>query len=208
MDVNKRIEELKIVPVVVLQDADDALPLAEALIKGGLPLAEVTFRTEAAEESIRRISGRFPEMLVGAGTVSSVEQAVRAVDAGAEFLVSAGFQTDIIEFAQKKGVPVFPGVCTPTELMLLAKHGLQVAKFFPAEQYGGLKTIRALSGPFPQMRFMPTGGINAGNIKAYLEEPKVIACGGSWMVKDSLIREKKFDEIRRLTAEAVALVRD
>ena len=160
MDVNKRIEELKIVPVVVLQDADDALPLAEALIKGGLPLAEVTFRTEAAEESIRRISGRFPEMLVGAGTVSSVEQAVRAVDAGAEFLVSAGFQTDIIEFAQKKGVPVFPGVCTPTELMLLAKHGLQVAKFFPAEQYGGLKTIRALSGPFPQMRFMPTGGIN------------------------------------------------
>lgn len=208
MDVNKRIEELKIVPVVVLQDADDALPLAEALIKGGLPLAEVTFRTEAAEESIRRISGRFAEMLVGAGTVSSVEQAVRAVDAGAEFLVSAGFQTDIIEFAQKKGVPVFPGVCTPTELMLLAKHGLQVAKFFPAEQYGGLKTIRALSGPFPQMRFMPTGGINAGNIKAYLEEPKVIACGGSWMVKDSLIREKKFDEIRRLTAEAVALVRD
>src|SRR5699024_1440838 len=128
-----------------------------------LPLAEVTFRTEAAEESIRRIAGAFPEMLVGAGTVSSVEQAVKAVEAGAKFLVSAGFQTDITEFALKKGIPIFPGVCTPTELMMLLKYDLRVAKFFPAEQYGGLKTIRALSGPFPQMRFMPTGGIHAGN---------------------------------------------
>ena len=207
MDVEKRIEELKIVPVVVLQSAADAVPLADALTAAGLPLAEVTFRTEAAEESIRRIAGAFTEMLVGAGTVSSVEQAVKAVEAGAKFLVSAGFQTDITEFALKKGIPIFPGVCTPTELMMLLKYDLRVAKFFPAEQYGGLKTIRALSGPFPQMRFMPTGGINAGNVKEYLADPRIIACGGSWMVKDSLIKAGNFDEIRRLTAEAVNLVK-
>ena len=207
MDVEKRIEELKIVPVVVLQSAADAVPLADALTAAGLPLAEVTFRTEAAEESIRRIAGAFPEMLVGAGTVSSVEQAVKAVEAGAKFLVSAGFQKAITEFGLKKGIPIFPGVCTPTELMMLLKYDLRVAKFFPAEQYGGLKTIRALSGPFPQMRFMPTGGIHAGNVKEYLADPRIIACGGSWMVKDSLIKAGNFDEIRRLTAEAFNLVK-
>ena len=226
MDVEKRIEELKIVPVVVLQSAADAVPLADALTAAGLPLAEVTFRTEAAEESIRRIAGAFPEMLVGAGTVSSVEQAVKAVEAvdtsvgrvveavkemGGSVLLTADHgnaHKRVDEDGElKKGIPIFPGVCTPTELMMLLKYDLRVAKFFPAEQYGGLKTIRALSGPFPQMRFMPTGGINAGNVKEYLADPRIIACGGSWMVKDSLIKAGNFDEIRRLTAEAVNLVK-
>lgn len=208
MNVNEQIEELKIVPVVVLHNMKNAVPLAKALIAGGLPVAEVTFRTEAAEDSIRAIAENFPEMLVGAGTVTSVEQAEKAVRAGAKFLVTAGFNRAVTEYAVEHKIPIFPGVCTPTELMMLLEYDLKVAKFFPAAQYGGLNTIKALSGPFPQMRFMPTGGINAGNIKEYLSNSKVIACGGSWMVKDSLIQEGKFDEIERLTAEAVALVKE
>ena len=208
MDVNKKIEELKVVPVVVLHNADDAVPLAEALTEGGLPVAEVTFRTDAAEASIQAMTEKFPEMLVGAGTLTSEEQAKRAVAAGAKFLVSAGFNRKVTEYAVEHQIPIFPGVCTPTELMMLLEYGLTVAKFFPAAQYGGLATIRALSGPFPQMRFMPTGGINAGNIREYLADPRIIACGGSWMVKDALIREGRFDEIRKMTAEAVELVKD
>lgn len=208
MDVNKKIEELKIVPVVVLHNADNAVPLADALIQGGLPIAEITFRTEAAEASIRAITERFPEMLVGAGTIVTVEQAKKAVSAGAKFLVSAGFSQKVTEYAIENKIPVFPGICTPTELMYLLEYGLSVAKFFPASQYGGLATIKALSGPFPQMRFMPTGGINAGNIREYLADPRIIACGGSWMVKDSLIREGMFDEIKKATMEAVELVKD
>ena len=208
MDINQKIEELKIVPVVVLHDAKDAVPLAQALVDGGLPVAEVTFRTDAAEASIREIAKAFPEMLVGAGTVTSVEQAEKAVAAGARFLVTAGFNRKVTEYAVEYNIPIFPGVCTPTELMFLLEYNLPVAKFFPAAQYGGLATIKALSAPFPNMRFMPTGGINAGNVREYLENPKVIACGGSWMVKDALINEGKFDEIRRLTAEAVDLVKD
>ena len=208
MDINQKIEELKIVPVVVLHDAKDAVPLAQALVDGGLPVAEVTFRTDAAEASIREIAKAFPEMLVGAGTVTSVKQAEKAVAAGARFLVTAGFNRKVTEYAVEYNIPIFPGVCTPTELMFLLEYNLPVAKFFPAAQYGGLATIKALSAPFPNMRFMPTGGINAGNVREYLENPKVIACGGSWMVKDALIKEGKFDEIRRLTAEAVDLVKD
>ena len=207
MDIHTKIETLKIVPVVVLQEAEDAVPLAEALIQGGLPVAEVTFRTGAAESSIREISKHYPEMLVGAGTVTSVEQAKKAQDAGAKFLVTAGFHREVTEYAVQNKIPIYPGVCTPTELMLLLQYGLSVAKFFPASQYGGLNTIKALSGPFPQMRFMPTGGINAENIREYLAYPKVIACGGSWMVRGELIRERKFGEVQKLTAEAVSLVR-
>ena len=162
MDINQRIEELKIVPVVVLHDAKDAVPLAQALVDGGLPVAEVTFRTDAAEASIREIAKAFPEMLVGAGTVTSVEQAEKAVAAGARFLVTAGFNRKVTEYAVEYNIPIFPGVCTPTELMFLLEYNLPVAKFFPAAQFGGLATIKALSAPFPNMRFMPTGGINAG----------------------------------------------
>lgn len=205
-DLMKKIEELKIVPVVKIDDAKDAEPLAKALIAGGLPIAEVTFRTSAAEKAIKTMA-KIPEMIVGAGTVTSVEQAQKAIDAGAVFLVTAGFNRSVTEFAVKNNIPIFPGVCTPTELMFLLEFNLPVAKFFPAEQFGGLATIKALSGPFPNMKFMPTGGISDKNIKEYLANPKIIACGGSWMVKDSLINGQQFDEIKRLTAEAVQLVK-
>lgn len=208
MDVNKKIEELKLVPVVVLQDAKDAVPLAKALIAGGLPVAEVTFRTAAAADSIKAISEECPDMLVGAGTVTNLEQAKKAKEAGAKFIVTPGFSKIVTEFAVENNIPVFPGVCTPTEIMMVMEYNLPVVKFFPASQYGGLDTIKALSGPFPSLRFMPTGGVNAGNVKEYLANPKIIACGGSWMVKENLIKEGKFDEITRLTAEAMALVRE
>lgn len=208
MDICEKIEKYKIVPVVVLQDAENAVDLAKALIAGGLPVAEVTFRTEAAEESIRAITKAFPDMLVGAGTITTIEQAKKALNAGAKFLVTPGFSRPVTEFAMEQNCPIFPGICTPTELMMALEYHLPVVKFFPASQYGGLDTIKALSGPFPQIRFMPTGGINAGNIKEYLENPKIIACGGSWMVKGSLIQEGRFDEIERLTAEAVTLINE
>ena len=200
------IEKLKVVPVIKLDDANDAVPLGKALVEGGLPVAEITFRTEAAEEAIRRMSGAYPEIAVGAGTLTSVEQAKRALDAGASFFVSPGFHKGITEFAIQNNIPVYPGVCTPTELMMAMEYGLPVVKFFPAGQYGGLKTIKALSGPFPRMKFMPTGGINQGNIREYLAEPCVIACGGSWMVKDDMLKKQDFDGIRQLVSEAVALV--
>ena len=208
MDINAKIESLKLVPVVVLEDAKDALPLAKALIDGGLPVAEVTFRTAAAADSIRAISEAYPEMLVGAGTVTNLEQAKTAVAAGAKFLVTPGFSDEVTRYAVENDIPIFPGTCTPTEVMRAMSYGLKVVKFFPASQYGGLNTIKALSGPFPAMRFMPTGGINAGNVKEYLANKHIIACGGSWMVKGDLIAAGKFDEIKRLTQEAVALVNE
>ncbi len=208
MDINAKIESLKLVPVVVLEDAKDALPLAKALIDGGLPVAEVTFRTAAAEDSIRAISEAYPEMLVGAGTVTNLEQAKTAVAAGAKFLVTPGFSDEVTRYAVENDIPIFPGTCTPTEVMRAMSYGLKVVKFFPASQYGGLNTIKALAGPFPAMRFMPTGGINASNVKEYLANKHIIACGGSWMVKSDLIAAGKFDEIKRLTQEAVALVNE
>ena len=206
MNVAEIIEKLKVVPVIKLEDANDAVPLGKALVEGGLPVAEITFRTEAAEEAIRKMSGAYPEIAVGAGTLTSVEQAKRALDAGASFFVSPGFHKGITEFAIQNNIPVYPGVCTPTELMMAMEYGLPVVKFFPAGQYGGMKTIKALSGPFPRMKFMPTGGINQGNIREYLAEPCVIACGGSWMVKDDMLKKQDFDGIRQLVSEAVALV--
>ena len=208
MDINAKIESLKLVPVVVLEDAKDALPLAKALIDGGLPVAEVTFRTAAAADSIRAISEAYPEMLVGAGTVTNLEQAKTAVAAGAKFLVTPGFSDEVTRYAVEHEIPIFPGTCTPTEVMQAMGYGLKVVKFFPASQYGGLNTIKALAGPFPAMRFMPTGGINAGNVKEYLADKHIIACGGSWMVKGDLIAAGKFDEIQRLTQETVALVNE
>ena len=202
-----KLEEKKLVPVVKLDRAEDAKPLGEALCMGGLPVAEVTFRTEAAEESIRRMRKEFPEMLVGAGTVVTVEQAKRAQDAGASFLVSPGIKSDVVEYALKNQIPVFPGACTPSEVMTAQSYGLEVVKFFPAKQYGGLATIKALAAPFPGMRFMPTGGVTADNVLEFLAFDRIIACGGSWMVKDALIKAGRFDEIVRLTQEAVSLVK-
>ncbi len=201
------IERMKLVPVVKLEREEDALPLAQALCRGGLPVAEITFRTEAAEGAIRRIRSGCPEMLVGAGTVINREQAERAVKAGAEFLVSPGTDEEILAYGKEQGIPVFPGVCTPSEIMKALKYGIRVVKFFPASCYGGIKTIRALSGPFPQVRFMPTGGISETNLQEYIGTDCVIACGGSWMVREKLISEGSFDEIERLTAQAVSLTK-
>ena len=205
MDILKTIEDRKLVPVVALDDASDALPLAEALLRGGLPVAEITFRTAAAEDSIRRMTEAFPELLVGAGTVTDVSQARAAVKAGARFLVTPGFSREVTEFALERNMPIFPGVCTPTEVMMTLPYHLPVLKFFPAEQVGGLKMIEALRGPFPQLRFLPTGGINPQNVKDYLASPAVAACGGSWMVRPALIRAGRFNEIERLVREAAAL---
>lgn len=205
---NEKIQALGLVPVVVLNDAKDAVPLAKALCEGGLPVAEVTFRTDAAEESIRRISEAFPEMLVGAGTVLTVEQVDRAAAAGAKFIVSPGFDPEIVDYCISRDIPVYPGVVTPSELCQAVKRGLKVVKFFPAEQYGGVKTIKALAAPFPMVKFMPTGGVNLKNLKDYMECDKVTACGGSWMVKGDLIKAGAFDEIKALTADAVALAKE
>lgn len=206
MNIMEQIRHHRLVPVIKLDEASDAPPLAEALCEGGLPVAEITFRTEAAKDAIRLMTRQNPQMLVGAGSLTNAGQAEQAVDAGASFLVSAGFSRQVTEFALDNNIPVFPGICTPTELMLLVEYGLPVAKFFPAEQYGGLKTIKALSAPFPNISFMPTGGIGPENITDYLAFSKIIACGGSWMVKDSMIRGHEFDKIRALTKEAVGLV--
>ncbi len=194
-----------VVPVVVLEEAKDAVPLAEALIEGGLPCAEVTFRTEAAEESIRLMSREYPDMVVGAGTVLTVEQAERAVAAGAEFIVSPGFIPELVDDCLEKNIPVFPGCITPTEAAQAFMRGINVVKFFPAEQAGGTAMIKALAAPYTKMKFMPTGGINTKNLKEYLSCDQVVCCGGSWMVKGDSIKKGKFDKIRQLTKEAVEL---
>ena len=195
-----------IVPVVVLQDAAKAEPLAEALCKGGLACAEVTFRTDAAEESIRIMSEKFPEMLVGAGTVLTIEQADRAVKAGAKFIVSPGLNPEVVKWCQAHEVPVIPGIVTPTEMEQAIGLGLTMVKFFPAEPAGGVAMIKAMAAPYVGIKFMPTGGINAKNLEDYLSFDKIICCGGSWMVKGELVKNGEFDKIRDLTAEARKLV--
>jgi 2-dehydro-3-deoxyphosphogluconate aldolase/(4S)-4-hydroxy-2-oxoglutarate aldolase len=207
-NVADKIAELGIVPVVVLNDAKDAAPLAKALTEGGLPCAEVTFRTEAAEESIRIMTTEYPDMFVGAGTVLTINQVDRAVAAGAKFIVSPGFDPEIVDYCLSKDIPVFPGIITPSELAQAVKRGLKVVKFFPAEQFGGVATIKALAAPYTTVKFMPTGGVSAKNLRDYLSCDKIIACGGSWMVKGDLVKAGEFDKIRELTAEAVALAKE
>lgn len=204
----KKIHDIGIVPVVVLHDAADAAPLAKAMCEGGLPCAEVTFRTDAAADSIRIMSRQFPEMLVGAGTVLTVAQVDAAIEAGAKFIVSPGFDAEVVQACIDRGVPVFPGVVTPSEIMQALRLGLEVVKFFPAESFGGLSAIKSLAAPFPGLQFMPTGGISAKNVRDYLSYDRIIACGGSWMVKSSLISEGRFDEIRAMCAEAAAIVKE
>lgn len=203
----ERFQELAVVPVVVLNDAKDALPLAEALVEGGLPCAEVTFRTEAAEESIWKMAEKYPDMLVGAGTVLTTDQVDRAVGAGAKFIVSPGFDPEIVDYCLDKQIPVFPGCVTPSELAQAVKRGLEVVKFFPAAQYGGVATIKALAAPYTMVKFMPTGGVSTKNLKDYLECDKILCCGGSWMVKGDMIKAGEFDKIKQLTKEAVELAK-
>ena len=204
----KKLQKIGIVPVVVLDREEDALPLAECLVKGGLPCAEVTFRTAAAEESIRRMVKAFPDMIVGAGTVLTTEQADRAIGAGAKFVVSPGLNPKVTEYVLNKGVPMTPGVCTPTEIEAALQFGLDVVKFFPAEPSGGLKMIKALAAPYVGLNFMPTGGISAANVRDYLAYDRIVACGGSWMVSGKLVKEGKFDEIEQLVREAADIVKE
>lgn len=204
----EEIQELGIVPVVVLDDAGDAEPLAKALCDGGLPCAEVTFRTEAAEESIRIMAEKFPDMLIGAGTVLTTEQVDRAVAAGARFIVSPGFNPRVVKYCVEKNIPITPGCVTPSEIEQALEHGLSVVKFFPAEPAGGLNMIKALAAPYVGVKFMPTGGINANNVKEYLKFNKILACGGSWMVKGDLIKSGDFAKITELTKEAVQIVKE
>ena len=201
----EKFEELGVVPVVVLDDAKDALPLAKALMEGGLPCAEVTFRTQAAQESIRLMAEEYPDMLVGAGTVLTIDQVKRAVKAGAKFIVSPGFDPEIVDYCQKKGIEIFPGCVSPSEVAQAVKKGLKVVKFFPAEPAGGISMIKAMAAPYTGIRFMPTGGINAKNLEDYLSCEKILCCGGSWMVKGDLVKAGEFDKIRELTAEAKKL---
>ena len=201
-EVLKQIEEIGIVPVVVLDDAKDAEALAEALCEGGLPCAEVTFRTDAAEESIRIMSEKFPNMLVGAGTVLTTEQVDRAMAAGAKFIVSPGLNPKVVKYCVEKGILITPGCANPSDVEQAIENGLEVVKFFPAEQAGGLAYIKAIAAPYVGMKFMPTGGISPKNVKDYLAYDRILACGGSWMVKSSLIREGAFDQITQLVKDA------
>lgn len=203
-EMNDKLARLKIIPVVVIEDAVDAAPLGQALIDGGLPCAEVTFRTAAAPDAIAALA-RIDGLLLGAGTVLTVDQAKQAVDCGAKFIVTPGFNPKVVGYCVDNDIPITPGVCTPTEIEAALGFALNVVKFFPAEAFGGLKTLKAISGPYPMMKFVPTGGISAANICEYLAFEKVLACGGSWIVKKDLIAANDFAEITRLTAEAVAL---
>ncbi|MDA8202114.1 MAG: bifunctional 4-hydroxy-2-oxoglutarate aldolase/2-dehydro-3-deoxy-phosphogluconate aldolase [Chloroflexi bacterium] len=203
----ERLHEIGVVPVVALPDADTALPLIEALLAGGIGCAEITFRTTAATEALPLLRQRFPELLLGAGTVLTVAQADQAIDAGAQFVVAPGTNPAIVEHVLARGVPMLPGVATPSEIEAALARGLDVVKFFPAEPFGGIATLQAFAGPYPQVRYVPTGGISASNLAAYLALPTVLACGGSWMVSRDLLAARDFATITRLAAEATAIVR-
>ena len=206
--IEKRIQELKIIPVVKIENAQDAVPLGRALMDGGLPVAEITFRTNAAHESIGNLARDLPELCVGAGTVLTIKQVNMALDAGARFILTPGFNTRIVDYCINRDIPIFPGANSPTQIDMGLERELRVLKFFPAEASGGIGMLQAMSDPYGGIRFMPTGGINAQNIADYLGLPGVIACGGSWMVHPKLISEENFDEVTRLTREALASITD
>lgn len=200
--------KIGIIPVVVLDDAKDAAPLAKVLCENGLPCAEVTFRTAAAEEAIRTMSREFPDMLVGAGTVLTIEQADKAINAGAKFIVAPGLNPKIVQYCLDQSVPVTPGTQTPSEMEKALELGLKVVKFFPAEPAGGLNMIKAVAAAYVDLKFMPTGGINAKNVRDYLAYNKIIACGGSWMVKKDLIAAGEWDKIGTMVREAADIVKE
>ena len=204
---NEMLKELYLIgliPVIKIENADDAVPLAKALIDGGLPAAEITFRTSCAAEAIKNITKAYPEMLVGAGTVLTCDQVDAAIAAGSKFLVSPGLNPKVTAYALSKGIMMLPGCSNPSDIEAALELGLDTVKFFPAEAAGGLKMLKAMAAPYGQLKFMPTGGINAENLLEYLKFNKIVACGGSFMVKDELVKEKKWDEITALTKNAVS----
>lgn len=205
-DVFETMAKVKVVPVIKIDDLKNTLPLIDALVAGGLPIAEITFRSPVAAESIKIVSKERPEVLTLAGTVLSLEQAQQALDAGASAIVAPGYYQELGKWCAEKGIPFCPGVNSPSQMELALRNGLKAVKFFPAEQSGGADFLKAVSAVYP-LKFMPTGGINQKNIKDYLALKNVFCCGGSWMVKADLINEGKFDEITRLTKEALELVK-
>jgi len=208
MSVFGQIERHKLVPVVKIEQAANTPELVEALLAGGLPVIEITFRTDAAEDAIRIASREFPQMLVGAGTVLTVENVDKAVAAGAKFIVAPGFNPRVVDHCLALNLPVIPGVNSPTQIEMGLERGLSVLKYFPAEASGGVKLLKAMSAPYSGVRFLPTGGIDANNLLSYLAFKQVIACGGTWFVKDELINSGKFVEIKILTQDAVRLIAD
>jgi len=198
----EQIAKVGIIPVIAIENAADAPSLARALLAGGLPVAEVTFRTAAGAEAIRRMAAEVPEMLVGAGTVLNVPQAQAAMEAGAKFIVSPGLDAETVRFCLRNELPVFPGCATPTEMQYALNLGLTHLKFFPAQQAGGLAYLKAVSAAYPMLRFIPTGGIGPNNLREYLAFEKIFACGGSWMCPKNLINEGKWEEITQLCKEA------
>lgn len=205
-DILRQIADYGILPVIKIEDASKAVPVAKALANGGIPVAEVQFRTEASADAIRNIAAELPEILVGAGTILTTEQVDQAVEAGAKFIVSPGFNPKIVRYCIEKGVPVCPGCTSCGEMEQAMELGLDVVKFFPAQSMGGTEALKALYGPYPNLKFIPMGGINEENLVTYLKTPNVLACGGSFIAKDTLIQENKFDEIEKLAKETLALM--
>ncbi len=202
-DICKKIHDIGIVPVIALDSVEDAAPLARALCKGGLPVAEVTYRTAAAHDAMIEMRKACPDMIIGAGTVLNREQVDSAIDAGAEFIVSPGTNPDTIAYCQERGIPILPGTANAADLEVAMQFGLEVVKFFPAEPLGGLKMIKALSAPYNKLKFMPTGGVKESNVNDYLNDPVILACGGTWMIDKEAIKNKDFDKIEALTRGAV-----
>jgi 2-dehydro-3-deoxyphosphogluconate aldolase/(4S)-4-hydroxy-2-oxoglutarate aldolase len=198
----ERLRSIRIVPVITIDDPLDAVPLGRALAEGGLPCAEITFRTPRAGEALRRVAGEVPELFVGAGTVLSPEHAARAIDAGAQFIVAPGFGPRVVDYCLERGIPVYPGIATPTEIEAALEKGLRTLKLFPAEQMGGVGYLKAIAAPYVDVSFMPTGGINLGNVAQYLTVKRVVACGGSWMAPADWIAAKQFERIREAAAQA------
>ncbi len=208
-ELQKKVSEIGIVPVIKLTNPErDAAPLAKALIEGGVPVAEVTFRAAGASTAIRIMKESYPEMLVGAGTVMTTQQVDDAVNAGASFIVTPGLDIDIVRYCQEKGVTIFPGCTTPTDYHAAFKLGLEVLKFFPAEQSGGLEKIKAMAAPFPMFKVMPTGGVSLKNLSVYASCPVIAACGGSYMVTADLIENGKWDEITDLCKKSVEIIKE
>lgn len=206
MELLKKLSNAGIVPVIKVEDAQDAVPLCRALSDGGLPVAEITFRSDAAEEAIRRVHAELPDVILGAGTVLTKEQVDRAVSAGATYIVSPGLNPEVVRYCQEKGVPVVPGCANPSDIEVALSLGLSTVKFFPAEALGGLKMIKAMSAPYGSLTFLPTGGINEKNLNEYLAFGKIIACGGSWMVPADAVAAKDWKRIEELTRSAVKLM--
>ena len=202
-DIIKKIAAVGIVPVIKIEDIDNAVPLAQALIDGGIPVAEITFRAAGADKAIRAITQAFPDMLVGAGTVLTIDQVNRARDAGAKFIVAPGFNPKVVAYCNEIGLPITPGCTTPSEIEQALEMGLEVLKFFPAEQSGGLAKIKALCAPYTSIKFMPTGGVDLTNLTTYLGFEKVLACGGSFMVKEDFIKNKEFDKVTALCKQSM-----